>query len=52
MLPSSVALLRDTSPLGGRKKVKNPQSARVESGGLALPVHLEERHEKLGELLL
>jgi len=52
MLPSSVTLLRDTSPLGGRKKVKNPQSARVESGGLTLLVHLEEMHEKLGELLL
>src|SRR5207247_4623478 len=47
MLPSSVALLRDTSPPGGNTKVKNPQSSCIESGGLAIPVHFEGRHKKL-----
>src|SRR5712692_9998395 len=42
MLPSSVALLRDTSPLGGKTKVKNPQSECIESGGLDITVHHEE----------
>src|SRR5438128_5918072 len=51
MLPSSVALLRDMSPPGGKTKVKNPHSACIESGGLALPVRFEGRNEELGELL-
>src|SRR2546426_9978081 len=50
MLPSSMALFRDMSPLGGKTKVKNPHSACIKSGGLALTVHFEGRHEKLGEL--
>src|SRR3989442_783840 len=48
MLPSSVALLRDTSPLGGKTKVKNPQSECIEFGGLAFPVHFEGETRETG----
>ena len=48
MLPSSAALFSGMSPLGGKTKVKNPQSTCIEFGGVDLLVRFEERLEKLG----